>query len=229
MVSTSLFSVNRELTVFFCFQEVVLHFADKLSQHSLCLLMLLQFRTASITLCDQTDTLKWDHMLILGFREVGSVLVSAPVLFQDTRKHDLILRNSTWSKSPLVTAQTLPLNRILHIGLPFSAIPLWVPLSKVNTCLTLCTLSKALLGSKTCQAQRLFLGRKTCWPTLLRNTLEMWDQHWKHRQLNCIYRPAPVSVTWKLPACSPWGDRPLPSTLPICHEDNLPTNAAGVD
>lgn len=70
----------------------------KLLKHPLCLLTLLQFRKASITLCDQTDMLKWDHTLILGFRELGCVFVPVPRLLQDTRKHDLISRNSTRSK-----------------------------------------------------------------------------------------------------------------------------------
>lgn len=94
----SLFSANTELIIFFLRKVIFLCFADKLLKYSLCLLTLLQFRKASITLCDQTDMLKWDHMLILGFRELDSVFVPVPRLFQDTRKHDLILRNSTWSK-----------------------------------------------------------------------------------------------------------------------------------
>lgn len=73
-------------------------FADKLLNYSLCLLMLMQLRKALIISCDQRDMLKWDHMLNLGFRELGSVFVSLPRLFQHTRKHDLFLKNSTWSK-----------------------------------------------------------------------------------------------------------------------------------
>jgi len=57
---------------------------------------------------------------------------------------------------PLVTAWALPSYRILHLGPPFSTIPLWMPLSKVSMCLTVRTPSKALLGSQTHRRDRDF-------------------------------------------------------------------------
>lgn len=84
--------------IIFLLSCLYLCFADKLLNYSLCLLRLMQLRKASIIPCDQRDMLKWDHMLILGFRELGSEFVSVPRLFQYTRKHDLFLKNSTWSK-----------------------------------------------------------------------------------------------------------------------------------
>lgn len=87
-------------------------FGDKLLNYSLCLLRLMQLRKASIILCDQRDMLKWDHMLILGFREMGSVFASVPRLFQYTRKHDLFLKNSTEQNSALCSQTEL----CLHTG-----------------------------------------------------------------------------------------------------------------
>lgn len=123
-------------------------------KYSLCLLTLLQFRKASITLCDQTDMLKWDHKLILGFRELSSVSVPVPRLFQDTRKYDLFLRNSTCSKilslghssdSAFIQdfACRITFFSYATVDAPFKG-------------LIVCTISKALLGSQTRHRDRDF-------------------------------------------------------------------------
>lgn len=138
--------------IIFLQSYLYLCFGDKLLNDSLCLLRLMQLRKASIILCDQRDMLKWDHMLILGFREMGSVFASVPRLFQYTRKHDLFLKNSTWSKILLFAHRLNPaFIQDFAIWPPYSAILL-------NTFkdFTIYTLSKALLRSQTHQRHRDF-------------------------------------------------------------------------
>lgn len=68
--------------------------------------------------------LKWEHILILGFRELGSVFVHAPRLFRDTKKHDLTLTTSTYKQNSVPWSQ---LGLCLHIA--FCAYGLWANLA----------------------------------------------------------------------------------------------------
>lgn len=127
--------------------------------------------------------LKWGHMLILGFRELSSVFVPMPRLFQDTRKYDLFLRNSTCSKilslghsSDSAFIQDLACRITFFsygtVDAPFKG-------------LIICTMTKALLGSLTHQRHRDFSWVRKSVSLTSHKYLGNVRLTLKHRQLNC--------------------------------------------